>query len=50
MLYLKHNLNAQAIGALQAEVAEIEGDLKRLIPEMRASIAEADTFIEALPE
>lgn len=50
VLYLKHNLNAQAIGALKGEVTNIEGDVSALLKEMNRAIAEADAFIKALPE
>ena len=48
VLYLKHNLNAQAIASLQATVAGIEGDVSKLISEMEASIREADEFIKQM--
>jgi ElaB/YqjD/DUF883 family membrane-anchored ribosome-binding protein len=47
-LYLKHNLNAQAVGSLKGEVLNIEGDVQRLITEMNAAIAQADAFIKHL--
>ena len=50
VLYLKHNLNAQAIGALKGEVGSIEGDVSALLTEMNRAIAEADAFIKTLPE
>lgn len=50
VLFLKHNLNAAAIGGLTAEVADIEADIDSLIADMRASIAEADRFLQTLPE
>lgn len=46
VLYLKHNLNAQAIGALQEEVDDIEIEVEALIRDMRTSIQEAETFLE----
>lgn len=49
VLYLKHNLNAQAIGALKGEVGSIEGDVTALLKEMNRAIAEADAFIKTLP-
>ena len=49
VLYLKHNLNAQAIASLQGEAARIQTDISRLLAQMNASIAEADQFIKALP-
>ena len=48
VLYLKHNLNAQAIGALKGEVGSIENDISKLIQEMNSAIAEADAFIKTL--
>jgi hypothetical protein len=48
VLFLKHNLNAQAVGSLQGNVAAIEQDVSKLIAEMEASIAEADAFIRTL--
>jgi len=48
VLYLKHNLNAQAIGALKGEALDIEKEIQRLIGDMNTSIAEADRFIEGL--
>jgi len=50
VLYLKHNLNAAAIGGLSAEVDNIEADIENLLADMRASIAEADRFLTTLPE
>jgi hypothetical protein len=49
VLYLKHNLNAQAIGALRGESLDIEREIQQLIRDMNASIAQADSFIKALP-
>jgi len=48
VLYLKHNLNASAIGALQGELGNIRADVDRLIAEMNAAIAESDSFIATL--
>jgi chromosome segregation ATPase len=48
VLFLKHNLNAQAIASLQDELVSVETDITSLIKEMEASIAEADAFIEAI--
>jgi hypothetical protein len=49
VLYLKHNLNAAAIGSLKGETANIQADISRLLAEMNASIAQADQFIKTLP-
>jgi hypothetical protein len=48
VLYLKHNLNAQAIASLQSELVSIESDVARLIQEMDASIREANSFIASM--
>jgi len=48
VLFLKHNLNAQAIGSLKGEFAGLEQDIARLIEEMNRSIAESTAFIEQL--
>ena len=48
VLFLRHNLNARAIGSLEAELADIERATANLIEEMERSIAEASRFIEAL--
>ena len=48
VLYLKHNLNARAIGALSKELDGIERDTARLIADMQKAIAEADSFIRSM--
>ena len=48
VLFLKHNLNAQAIASLRDELASVKADIASLIKEMEASIAEADAFIKAM--
>jgi hypothetical protein len=50
VLYLKHNLNAQAIASLQSELVEVESDIADLIQEMEKSIGEADSFIKTMLE
>jgi len=49
-LFLKHNLNAQAIGALQGEMVSIQKDVSVLIKEMNAAIEQSQTFIDMLEE
>ncbi|MGJ8726719.1 MAG: DUF2959 family protein [Roseibacillus sp.] len=44
-LFLKHNLNAKAINALESQVVRVKVDVDRLIRDMERSIAEADRFI-----
>ena len=46
VLYLKHNLNAQAISALQGESAKIQIDISKLIEQMNVAIREADDFLK----
>jgi len=48
VLFLKHNLNAQAIGSLRGEFASLEDDIAILIREMNRSIAESNEFIAEL--
>ncbi|EEX95136.1 hypothetical protein VIOR3934_06839 [Vibrio orientalis CIP 102891 = ATCC 33934] len=47
-LYLKHNLNASAIGALQGEFTNLEQDIQYAIKQMNAAIAESDKFLDRL--
>ncbi len=48
VLFLKHNLNARAVGALGKEALSIETDVDALIRDMNRAIAEADQFIAHL--
>lgn len=48
VLFLKHNLNARAIGALRNELDSIERDTANLIAQMQKAIAEANAFIDAM--
>ncbi len=50
VLYLKHNLNAQAIASLQSELVAVESDIADLIREMERSIGEANSFIRTMLE
>jgi ABC-type transporter Mla subunit MlaD len=50
VLYLKHNLNAQAIASLQSELVGVESDIAELIKEMEKSIGEANSFIRTMLE
>ncbi len=45
VLFLKHNLNAQAVGSLRNTFANLEGDIDRLIDQMNQSIARSNEFI-----
>jgi DNA repair exonuclease SbcCD ATPase subunit len=49
VLYLKHNLNAQAVASLKGEAANVQGEIAKLIEQMNQSIAQADAFVKAMP-
>jgi hypothetical protein len=48
VLFLKHNLNAQAISSLQTTAANIQSDVNKLIADMERSIQEANQFIDEM--
>lgn len=48
VLFLKHNLNAQAIASLKGELGAIETNVAALIRDMEASIARSEAFIEEM--
>ncbi len=50
VLYLKHNLNANAIASLRMQKRVVETDIKSLISDMNKSIDEADRFINSMTE
>jgi chromosome segregation ATPase len=45
VLFLKHNLNAQAIGALRGEFGSLKADIDTLIRRMNQSIERSNAFI-----
>ncbi len=47
-LFLKHNLNAKAVGALQGEMTSIKQDVSVLIRDMNAAIEQSQKFIDML--
>ncbi|WP_070968281.1 DUF2959 domain-containing protein [Vibrio sonorensis] len=47
-LYLKHNLNANAIGSIQGEVANLERDIQFAIEQMNDAIEESERFLAQL--
>jgi predicted nucleic acid-binding Zn-ribbon protein len=49
VLYLKHNLNAQAIASLKGEATNIQAEISKLIAQMNQSIAKADEFVKSMP-
>jgi hypothetical protein len=48
VLFLKHNLNAQAIAGLSTTSRGLQEDISRLIDDMERSIREADAFIKSM--
>jgi predicted nucleic acid-binding Zn-ribbon protein len=48
VLYLKHNLNAQAIGALGQEMGTVERDIEGLRSSIQRSIDEAQRFLATM--
>lgn len=48
VLYLKHNLNAQAIASLKGEATDIQNEISRLIGQMNQSIHQADDFVKSM--
>ncbi|MEN8179008.1 MAG: DUF2959 domain-containing protein [Pseudomonadota bacterium] len=50
VLFLKHNLNALAIGALRGEFSSLKADISRLIEKMNLSIEHSTQFIQSLQE
>jgi len=48
VLFLKHNLNAQAIGSLRMEFKNLKGEINRLITKMNTAIETSNSFISNL--
>ncbi len=48
VLYLKHNLNAQAIGAIKTNYVELQTDVDLLIDQMNHSITRSNSFIQSM--
>jgi len=48
VLYLKHNLNAQAVSAIKGEFTNLKRDIKVLMDDMNKSIADSNKFIEQM--
>lgn len=45
VLYLKHNLNAQAIGSLRGEFSSLKNEINRLVTRMNQAIDQSNQFI-----
>jgi len=50
VLFLKHNLNARALGALTKELAAVSHDVDALIADMQQSITEADAYLKSMEQ
>ncbi|MCG7536970.1 DUF2959 domain-containing protein [Pseudoalteromonas sp. OOF1S-7] len=48
VLYLKHNLNAQAITAIKGEFSGLKRDIQSLITDMNRSIEDSNAFIASM--
>ncbi|SMD07562.1 Protein of unknown function [Desulfocicer vacuolatum DSM 3385] len=48
VLFLKHNLNAQAIGSLKGEFSQLQKQITSLIGEMNRAIASSNDFLAQL--
>ncbi|MCP4106712.1 MAG: DUF2959 domain-containing protein [Desulfobacteraceae bacterium] len=48
VLYLKHNLNSQAVGALKQEADSIEIEVGSLIKDISRSVKEAEDFLKSV--
>lgn len=48
VMFLRHNLNARAIGALEDELVSLEQATATLVEEMERAIAEASRFIDSM--
>lgn len=50
VLFLKHNLNARAVGSLKSEYKGIKNNIDLLIRDMEKAIAESDRFIKEMEQ
>ena len=50
VLFMKHNLNARAVGALKGEVVRVDAEVDRLVADINRALAEADRFVKSLDE
>lgn len=48
VLFMKHNLNANAIAGLSTEVVKVRANVDKLVKEMETAITQADSFIKDL--
>jgi DNA repair ATPase RecN len=50
VLFLKHNLNANAISSLKSSVVDLESDVESLVKELEKSINDAQMFIKSMQQ
>ena len=50
VLFLKHNLNARALGALTRELAAVSDDVDALVADMQQAIGEADAYLKSMEQ
>jgi len=50
VLFIKHNLNAEAIASLKSNIGKMDLDVQALIRDIEVSTKEADAFIASLPQ
>jgi hypothetical protein len=48
VLFLKHNLNARALGALTKELGALSTDVDALVADMQRAIGEADAYLKTM--
>ena len=50
VLFLKHNLNARALGALSKELTVVSRDVDALVADMQQAIGEADAYLKSMEQ
>jgi len=50
VLFLKHNLNARAMGALSKELDGVSAEVDALVEDLKNSVAEADAFLAEMEQ
>jgi hypothetical protein len=49
VLFIKHNLNAEAVTSLKTTVIKMDAEVTKLVADIEASTKEADAFLATLP-
>ncbi len=49
VLFIKHNLNAEAVSSLKTTVIKMDAEVTKLVADIEASTKEADAFLATLP-